>query len=104
MLGPELTRSIRHVPLESAARMWHVRRMSTKNLRQINVSLPRELVSVVDVATPTHRSRSVVVAEALQLWLEARGIDPPGDWKDRWTVSGNEPPPDEKSRLGFDNE
>jgi hypothetical protein len=78
--------------------------MPPPNPRQINVSLPTELVSLVDVATPTHRSRSVVVAEALQLWLEARDIDPPGDWKDRWTVSGNEPSHDEKSRLAFDEE
>jgi Arc/MetJ-type ribon-helix-helix transcriptional regulator len=76
--------------------------MANPNLRQINVSLPTELVSLVDVATPTHRSRSVVVAEALQLWLEERGIDPPGDWRERWTVSGNEPSEDEKSRLSFD--
>ncbi len=53
--------------------------MSSVKLRQISVSLPPELVSIVDVATPTHRSRSVVVAEALQLWLEERGIEPPGD-------------------------
>jgi hypothetical protein len=76
--------------------------MPPPNLRQINVSLPTELVSLVDVATPTHRSRSVVVAEALQLWLEARDIDPPGDWKDRWTVTGNEPSEETKSRLSFD--
>jgi Arc/MetJ-type ribon-helix-helix transcriptional regulator len=76
--------------------------MANPNLRQINVSLPTELVSLVDVATPTHRSRSVVVAEALQLWLEERGIDPPGDWRERWMVSGNEPSEDEKSRLSFD--
>ncbi len=75
--------------------------MAPPNLRQINVSLPAELVSLVDVATPTHRSRSVVVAEALQLWLEERGIDAPGDWKDRWTVSGNEPPDDVKSHPSF---
>jgi Arc/MetJ-type ribon-helix-helix transcriptional regulator len=78
--------------------------MPPPNLRRINVSLPTELVSLVDVATPTHRSRSVVVAEALQLWLEARDIDPPGDWKDRWTVSGNEPSAEAKSRLSFDEE
>lgn len=78
--------------------------MPTPNLRQINVSLPTDLVALVDVATPTHRSRSVVVAEALQLWLEARDIDAPGDWKERWTVSGNEPGPDDKARLGFDAE
>jgi Arc/MetJ-type ribon-helix-helix transcriptional regulator len=78
--------------------------MPTPNLRQISVSLSPELVSLVDVATPTHRSRSVVVAEALQLWLEARDIDPPGDWKDRWTVSGNEPSQEEKSRLAFDED
>jgi hypothetical protein len=78
--------------------------MPEPNLRQINVSLPTELVSLVDVATPTHRSRSVVVAEALQLWLEARDIDPPGNWKDRWTVSGNEPSQHDKSRLSFDGE
>ena len=78
--------------------------MPTPNLRQVSVSLPPELVSLVDVATPTHRSRSVVVAEALQLWLEARDIDPPGDWKARWTVSGNEPSQEEKSRLAFDGE
>ena len=71
--------------------------MTDSNLRQINVSLPRELVSLVDVATPTHRSRSVVIAEALQMWLEARGIESPGDWKDRWTVSGNEPPTTSRS-------
>jgi len=41
------------------------------------------------------------VAEALQLWLEARGIEPPGDWKDRWTVSGNEPPDDVKAHPSF---
>jgi hypothetical protein len=76
--------------------------MPPPNLRQINVSLPTELVALVDVATPTHRSRSVVVAEALQLWLEARDIDPPGDWKNRWTVSGNEPSEETKSRLSFD--
>jgi hypothetical protein len=76
--------------------------MPAPNLRQINVSLPTELVSLVDVATPTHRSRSVVVAEALQLWLEARDIDPPGDWKDRWTVTGNEPSEETKSRLSVD--
>lgn len=76
--------------------------MPTPNLRQISVSLPPELVSLVDVATPTHRSRSVVVAEALQLWLEARGIDPPGDWKDRWTVSGNEPSDDVKAHPSFE--
>jgi Arc/MetJ-type ribon-helix-helix transcriptional regulator len=76
--------------------------MANPKLRQINVSLPTDLVSLVDVATPTHRSRSVVVAEALQLWLEERGIDPPGDWRERWTVSGNEPSEDEKSRLSFD--
>jgi len=75
--------------------------MATPNLRQISVSLPPELVSLVDVATPTHRSRSVVVAEALQLWLEARDIEPPGDWKDRWTVSGNEPPDDVKAHPSF---
>ncbi|MEN8235673.1 MAG: hypothetical protein ABFR89_12215, partial [Actinomycetota bacterium] len=75
--------------------------MATSNLRQISVSLPRELVSIIDVATPTHRSRSVVVAEALQLWLEARGIDPPGDWKDRWTVSGTEPPDEVKAHPSF---
>ena len=34
--------------------------MPAPNLRQINVSLPTELASLVDVATPTHRSRSVV--------------------------------------------
>jgi Arc/MetJ-type ribon-helix-helix transcriptional regulator len=78
--------------------------MANSNLRQINVSLPTELVSLVDVATATHRSRSVVVAEALQLWLEARDIDPPGDWKDRWTVSGNEPSEEEKSRLSLHTE
>jgi metal-responsive CopG/Arc/MetJ family transcriptional regulator len=78
--------------------------MTTPNLRQINVSLPTELVSLVDVATPTHRSRSVVVAEALQLWLEARDIDPPGDWKGRWTVSGNEPSEKEKLRLALGGE
>jgi hypothetical protein len=78
--------------------------MPKPNLRLINVSLPTELVALVDVATPTHRSRSVVVAEALQLWLEARDIDPPGDWKDRWTVTGNEPSQEEKSRLAFDGE
>ena len=76
--------------------------MPPPNLRQINVSLPTELVSLVDVATPTHRSRSVVVAEALQLWLEARDIDPPGDWKDRWTVTGNEPSEETKSQLSVD--
>ena len=76
--------------------------MPTPNLRQISVSLPPELVSLVDVATPTHRSRSVVVAEALQLWLEARGIDPPGDWKDRWTVSGNEPSDEVKAHPSFE--
>ena len=76
--------------------------MPTSNLRQISVSLPPELVSLVDVATPTHRSRSVVVAEALQLWLEARGIDPPGDWQDRWTVSGNEPSDDVKAHPSFE--
>jgi hypothetical protein len=76
--------------------------MPISNLRQISVSLPPELVSLVDVATPTHRSRSVVVAEALQLWLEARGIDPPGDWKDRWTVSGNEPSDDVKAHPSFE--
>ncbi len=59
------------------------------NLRRVQVSLPIELVSVVDVATPTHRSRSAVVTEALQLWLEEQGIEPPGDWKGRWTVSGS---------------
>ncbi len=75
--------------------------MATNNLRRVSVSLPRELVSLVDVATPTHRSRSVVVAEALQLWLEARGIEPPGDWKGRWTVSGNEPPDDVKAHPSF---
>ena len=75
--------------------------MATSNLRQVSVSLPRELVSLVDVATPTHRSRSVVVAEALQLWLEARGIESPADWKDRWTVSGNEPPDDVKAHPSF---
>ncbi len=75
--------------------------MATDNLRKISVSLPRELVSIVDVATPTHRSRSVVVAEALQLWLEARGIESPGDWTDRWTVSGNEPPDDIKAHPTF---
>jgi len=75
--------------------------MESVHLRQVSVSLPRELVSLVDVATPTHRSRSVVVAEALQLWLEARGIEPPGDWKDRWTVSGHEPPDDVKTHLSF---
>ena len=75
--------------------------MAEVHLRQINVSLPRELVSLVDVATPTHRSRSVVVAEALQLWLEARGIEAPGDWKDRWTVSGSEPPDDIKEHPSF---
>jgi Arc/MetJ-type ribon-helix-helix transcriptional regulator len=78
--------------------------MPKPNLRQINVSLPTELVALVDVATPTHRSRSAVVAEALQLWLEARDIDPPGDWKDRWTVTGNEPSQEEKSRLAFEGE
>jgi len=57
------------------------------DLRRIQVSLPLELVSVVDVATPSHRSRSAVVTEALQLWLEDQGIEPPGDWKGRWTVS-----------------
>jgi len=75
---------------------------SSVNLRQISVSLPPELVSIVDVATPTHRSRSVVVAEALQLWLEERGIEPPGDWKDRWTVSGNEPPDEIKAHPSFE--
>jgi Arc/MetJ-type ribon-helix-helix transcriptional regulator len=75
--------------------------MPTSELRQINVSLPTELVSLVDVATPTHRSRSVVVAEALQLWLEARGIDSPGDWRDRWTVSGNEPSDEIKAHPSF---
>jgi len=88
-------------PLVSAVAMWHGHGMGSENLRQVSVSLPRELVSIVDVATPTHRSRSVVVAEALQLWLEARGIDPPGDWKDRWTVSGNEPPDDIKAHPSF---
>ncbi len=78
--------------------------MASTKLRQISVSLPPELVSLVDVATPTHRSRSVVVAEALQMWLEVRGIESPGDWKDRWTVSGNEPSQNEKSRLAFDEE
>ncbi|MCL1601531.1 MAG: hypothetical protein M3112_08365 [Actinomycetia bacterium] len=76
--------------------------MANPNLRKISVSLPTELVSLVDVASPTHRSRSVVVAEALQLWMEERGIDPPGDWRQSWTVSGNEPSEDEKSRLSFD--
>ncbi|MGI9667167.1 MAG: hypothetical protein ACR2N2_08710, partial [Acidimicrobiia bacterium] len=71
--------------------------MTETNLRRVNVSLPVELVSTVDVATPTHRSRSVVVAEALQLWLEVRGIQAPGDWKDRWTVGGEEPPDEVKS-------
>jgi hypothetical protein len=75
--------------------------MSNNNLRQVSVSLPRELISIVDVATPTHRSRSVVFAEALQLWLEARDIEPPGDWKDRWTVGGNEPPPEVKAHPSF---
>ena len=75
--------------------------MSTSKLRQVSVSLPPELVSLVDVATPTHRSRSVVVAEALQLWLEKRGIESPSDWKDRWTVSGNEPPDDVKAQPSF---
>ena len=75
--------------------------MAASDLRQISVSLPPELVSLVDVSTPTHRSRSVVVAEALQLWLEARGIEPPGDWKDRWTVSGHEPPDDIKAHPSF---
>jgi hypothetical protein len=75
--------------------------MSSPKLRQISVSLPPELASIVDVATPTHRSRSVVVAEALQLWLEARDIDPPGDWKDRWTVSGKEPPDEVKAHPSF---
>lgn len=75
--------------------------MESLALRRISVSLPVELVSTVDVATPTHRSRSVVIAEALQLWLEARGIESPGDWKDRWTVSGNEPPDDIKSHPSF---
>ncbi|MFV1971172.1 MAG: hypothetical protein ACC683_09245 [Acidimicrobiia bacterium] len=75
--------------------------MTATNLRQVKVSLPRELVSIVDVATPTHRSRSVVVAEALQLWLEARGIEPPGDWRDRWTVSGNEPSDEVKAHPSF---
>jgi Arc/MetJ-type ribon-helix-helix transcriptional regulator len=75
--------------------------MSKQNLRQVTVSLPKELVSIVDVATPTHRSRSVVVAEALQLWLEERGIEPPGDWKDRWTVGGNEPSDEVKAHPSF---
>jgi hypothetical protein len=75
--------------------------MSNQNLRQIHLKLPRELVSIVDVATPTHRSRSVVVAEALQLWLEARGIESPGDWKDRWTVGGSEPSPEIKAHPSF---
>jgi metal-responsive CopG/Arc/MetJ family transcriptional regulator len=59
------------------------------NLRKIQVSIPTELVSVVDVATPTHRSRSAVVAEALQEWLERRGIESPGEYRGRWTVSGS---------------
>ena len=81
--------------------MWHGFGMDAVPLRRISVLLPPELVSVVDVATPTHRSRSVVVAEALQLWLEARDIDPPGDWRDRWTVSGHEPPDDVKGHPSF---
>ena len=28
-------------------------------------------------------------------------IDSPGDWKDRWTVSGNEPPDDVKAHPSF---
>jgi hypothetical protein len=59
------------------------------NLRRIQLSIPTELVSAVDVATPSHRSRSAMVTEALQEWLERRGIDPPGDWRGRWTVSGS---------------
>ena len=47
--------------------------MPASNLRQISVSLPPELVSIVDVATPTHRSRSVVIAEATQELEQALG-------------------------------
>ena len=74
---------------------------SRPTLMRISVLLPTELVSAVDVATPAHRSRSVVVAEALQLWLEAREIDPPGDWRDRWTVSGYGPPQEVTGQSAF---
>ena len=81
--------------------MWHGQDMDSEHLRRISVMLPPELVAMVDVATPTHRSRSVVVAEALQLWLEVRGIEAPGDWRDRWTISGKEPSDEVKEHPSF---